>query len=172
MAKGDHSLKAKAERIADRRAAEATLDAAVAYAKGHNIGAKKTLKTKLFSGVGVMQLHNALHERIKRVRGERHAQDVLTDVEETQLAQWIIDSGRGKNPASDGAGVAGSGALLRPKRLTALASSTVICLLRLCFHQHQNSLSRRRLLCPMGCAPVRSPQLRCRLQSCREGLLH
>ena len=71
------------------------------YARGHGIGARATVSTKLFPGLTFQMVNNALNDNIKAVLGERYATDVLTKDEEQKLEEWIILSARGKDPATD-----------------------------------------------------------------------
>ena len=78
-----------------------TLELAVAYARGHSYGAKKALKTRLFPGVTRHQLQYALDGQNKRLEGVRYQQDVLTTAEQRRLAEWVMSSARGKDPATN-----------------------------------------------------------------------
>ena len=71
------------------------------YARGHGIGAKATVSTKLFPGVTFQMVNNALADNIKAVLSERYATEVLTKDEEQKLEEWIIGCARGKDPATD-----------------------------------------------------------------------
>ena len=78
-----------------------TLGLAVAYARGHASGATKALKTQLFPGVTRRQLDYALAGQNKRLEGGRKERDVLTTAEQQRLAEWIMSSARGKDPATN-----------------------------------------------------------------------
>lgn len=71
------------------------------YARGHGIGAKACVNTRLFPCVTWAVLNNALQDKIKAVLGTRYATDVLTTEEELKLEEWIVSSARGKDPATN-----------------------------------------------------------------------
>ena len=54
------------------------LEQAVAYARGHGIGPKRTLRTRLFPAVTRAKLEYALAGNNKRLEQARKATDVLT----------------------------------------------------------------------------------------------
>jgi hypothetical protein len=101
MARGDYTRSARAEKAAAKEEHWLLVRLARDYARGHGIGARAAVSTKLFPGVSVMTLHNALNDQIKAVLGERYATDVLTEDEEQKLEDWIAASARGKAPASN-----------------------------------------------------------------------
>ena len=101
MAKGEYSKAALQEKASWRTYMLTLLTCAVAYGRGHNIGAKAVIKTKLFPCIGRTKLDMALKGKNKRVEGKRKDTDILTEEEEGALAQWIIESGRGKDPPTD-----------------------------------------------------------------------
>ena len=101
MARGDYTRSARAEKAAAKEEHWLLVRLARDYARGHGIGARAAVSTKLFPGVSVMTLHNALNDQIKAVLGERYATDVLTEDEEQKLEDWIAASARGKAPATD-----------------------------------------------------------------------
>lgn len=72
------------------------------YAKGHKMGARKVVSTRLFPGVSKNQLHNAMKGSVKMVDDEaRNARSVLTKAEQLKLAHWVAESVTKKNPATD-----------------------------------------------------------------------
>ena len=94
--------------LQERHAAQAYKDTLLAcardYAVGHGLGAKAALNTGLFPGIGYTLLHKTIHgtsRLAKREQGMREAWQILTDVEELALVEWIISSGRGKDPPTD-----------------------------------------------------------------------
>ena len=104
MPTGQWSKAALKERYAAQADEEALLSHARDYAVGHNVGARKTLNTCLFPGVTRNKLHNLLSGEgrlAKKEQSVRSSWAILTLPEETTLAQWIISSGRGKDPATD-----------------------------------------------------------------------
>ena len=81
MGKGEWTKAALAERFSDREYEDTMLACARDYALGHKMGARATLSTGLFPGVG----RNKLHETIKgtsalakREQGKRLDTDILT----------------------------------------------------------------------------------------------
>jgi len=101
MARGDHTRAAKIAKAVEAEEHWTLVRRAREYARGHKLGAKACVSTKLFPGVTWVVLHNALHSRIKALDGERYATEVLTPAEETALADWIAGSARGKDPATN-----------------------------------------------------------------------
>ena len=101
MARGDYRRSAKVEKAAALEDHWVMVRRARDYARGHNIGAKKTVSTGLFPGVWFAVITNALNDKIKAVLGERYATDVLTKEEEQKLEAWIVGSARGKDPATN-----------------------------------------------------------------------
>jgi hypothetical protein len=82
MAPGDYTRAAKVAKAAEDADYYLRVQLARDYARGHNIGARKCVSLKLFPGVSIQVLNNALHDNIKRLLGQRYATDVLTTGEE------------------------------------------------------------------------------------------
>ena len=83
--KGQYSISSQAAKKEKSARNLLTLSSAVSYARGHAIGAKKAVATRLFPNVSVMQLRYALEGNNKRVNGERLARDILTAAEQCAL---------------------------------------------------------------------------------------
>ena len=104
MPKGEWTNAALLERYAAREYDDILLASARDYALGHSLGARQAISTGLFPGVRRNLLHNTMNGKgrlAKKEQGVRALWDVLTDNEERALANWIIESGRGKDPPTD-----------------------------------------------------------------------
>ena len=66
MARGEHTRAAKAQKAIELEEHWIIMVwLARDYARGHNIGARATVSTKLFPGVSFQVLNNALDDKIK-----------------------------------------------------------------------------------------------------------
>eukprot|EP00965_Chrysotila_dentata_P058522 1941287-Pleurochrysis_carterae.AAC.1 len=86
------------------RAAQAKkdlLNSAVAYARLHGYGAKKTISQGKFEGITKSRLAHALKNRTKASRGDRVASAILTDAEEQRLVEWVVASARNMNAVNE-----------------------------------------------------------------------
>ena len=104
MPGGKYSKAEMARALSEREAHLDLLRRARDYCIGHGIGAKRAVRMELFPftfSPAFSQVHNAVKGKSKRVNNERYATDVLTAGEEVQLAKWIRESARGKDPALD-----------------------------------------------------------------------
>lgn len=101
MGKGDFTRAALAAKAAERAEYYDLLRLARDYARGHKLGAKAAIKTKLFPGISHSVLHNALvGNYCKRLDGVRWQSDILTREEELKLVEWIVGCARGKDPVA------------------------------------------------------------------------
>ena len=90
MAKGNYTRAANDEKFAEKQYMLLQLQLAKEYALRHGLGAKATVATKLFPGITRNILQPALSGKCLRAAGERHARDVLTQIESQQLCDWIV----------------------------------------------------------------------------------
>ena len=87
----------------EKLALDINLKEAVAYARAHQLGARKTITKAngMFPGVTYNMIHNALSGRAKRASGKRLEYDILTEVETEQLIKWIKESAINKDAPND-----------------------------------------------------------------------